>query len=61
MSNLLTIDEVADRLKTRTATIYSWVSRGKIGAVRIGTRCLRVPEDELLAFIKKGEQPAGQP
>jgi len=36
-------------------TIYSWVDTGKLDAVRIGGRTLRIPYRSLIKFIKDND------
>ncbi len=46
---LLTVDEVAERLRVPRKAVYELVSKGALRAIRVGRR-LRVPEKELLAW-----------
>ncbi|MDD5204411.1 MAG: helix-turn-helix domain-containing protein [Desulfobacterales bacterium] len=46
--------EAAEYLGVDVKTIYGWISTGKMEAIRIGERILRIPRDE----IKKMEKPA---
>lgn len=48
---LLTVKEVAARLRTSTAMVYTLCARGSLGHVRISTNAIRVPEGELSLFI----------
>lgn len=41
-------DEAAVILDMSVKTIYSWISTGKMEAVRIGGRSLRIPREEIV-------------
>jgi len=47
---LLTVGEVAERLRVSTATVYALCKRGALRHVRVAN-AIRVPEAALLAFI----------
>ena len=53
MTNLLTIKEVASRLKMNKFTIYRKVESGELPSVRLGSRAVRVDEKDLNAWIQK--------
>jgi excisionase family DNA binding protein len=55
---LLTIDEVAGLLKLNRQTIYNYVDRGHLPAVRIGKRRVRIRRSALEKFIATGETDA---
>jgi putative molybdopterin biosynthesis protein len=42
---LLTVQEVADLLRVHRNTVYEWVSRGEMRAIRVGNRLRFDPED----------------
>ena len=50
--NLLTTEEVAEKLKVSKYTIYSLIKSGKLPALRIG-RSFRVHEEELNDYLHK--------
>ena len=52
MSNILTINEVAKKLRMSTSTIYKYAEQGKIPSFKIGT-CRRFFENELDDFLYK--------
>ncbi|MCK9793082.1 helix-turn-helix domain-containing protein [Isoptericola sp. 4D.3] len=58
MSTNLTAYESADRAGTSVDTIYRAIRRGELGAIRFGPRTIRVPEDELAAYIARKTVPA---
>jgi excisionase family DNA binding protein len=55
---LLTVDEVAQILRVPKLNVYRLVREGRLPAVRIG-RFVRVPENELRAWIARGGAPLG--
>lgn len=50
----LTVAEVAERLRVNRQTVRNWIARGQLGAVRVGTRRVRVPQAELDRFLAPG-------
>jgi excisionase family DNA binding protein len=52
--NLLTVAEVAARLKLHEQTIRNWIDRGELPAVRVGARRVRVREHDLDALLAAG-------
>ena len=50
-SNLLTPEQVADILQVHVLTIYGYIRRGKLNAVRLG-RCYRIIPEDLARFIE---------
>ena len=57
---LLTVDEVAKRLKVHNRTVYRRIKEGSLRAVKLG-RLWRVPEDALEEYLEKHahESPKG--
>lgn len=58
---LLTVDEVAQRLKINAQTIRRWLREGRLNGTSLGTRQAgwRVPASEVHRFIEQGKRPAG--
>jgi excisionase family DNA binding protein len=54
---LLTVREVAERLRSSSETVRRWLRQGKLRGFRPGGTKLgyRVPESELERFIAQGE------
>lgn len=52
---LYTIKDVAKILKVTPRTIISYCSAGKLGCIKPSTRCTRITEEQLNAFIKNNE------
>lgn len=53
MNELYTIQQVADRLKVHRNTVYIWIDRGLLKGQRIGSRAIRVAEQDLEDFIHR--------
>lgn len=56
---LLTIPEVAERLRFHQGHIRRLISAGKLSVVRLSAKALRVAELDLEAFIEKRRKAAG--
>jgi len=54
---LLTVFETADRLGIKPSTVRLWIAKRKLGHTKI-SRCVRVPEDEVLRLIRENMIPA---
>jgi excisionase family DNA binding protein len=48
---LLAIDEVAEMLGVTKLALYSWTHRSKIPYVKLGKRCLRFRESDILKWV----------
>jgi PTS system nitrogen regulatory IIA component len=55
MKNVLTINEVAKKLKVSVSTLYKYAETGKIPSIKIGT-CRRFIEEEIDNFITLCQQ-----
>lgn len=53
MAELLTAQEVAERMKVHINTIYNWINSGDLKASKAGD-LWRVYETDLDAFLKSG-------
>jgi len=60
MNELYTIQQVADRLKVHRNTVYLWKDKGLLKAQRIGSRALRVTEQDLEDFIHRHNNKRGE-
>ena len=58
---LLTVREVAERLRSSPETVRRWLRQGKLRGFRPGGTKLgyRVPEDELQQFIRRSQASQG--
>jgi len=52
---LLTVAEVATLLKLNQQTVRNMIDRRELGAVRVGTRRVRVRQSQLDAFLAAGD------
>lgn len=52
--SVLTIKEVAERLKVAPATVYTLCAQRKLGHVRVGARrgTIRIPEEALENYLR---------
>jgi len=51
MSELLTLEEAAAKVKVKSRTVLDWLQKGKLEGVKVGKQW-RVPADNLEAFIR---------
>ena len=51
-AELLTVDEVAERLKCHPQTVRRWIWSGKLGHVKVGG-LVRVPEEEVRLLLAR--------
>ncbi|MCD6115310.1 helix-turn-helix domain-containing protein [bacterium] len=51
--NLLTPQEVAERLRLTRRTIMKYIREGKIKAIKLNRRIYRISEKDLNLFLKK--------
>jgi excisionase family DNA binding protein len=54
----LTVQEVSKRLKVTRQAIYNWIADGRLKAVRVGGKAMRIPVSSLLEImepVKPGE------
>jgi excisionase family DNA binding protein len=58
VDELLTVAEVAERLKLNQQTVRNMIDRRELAAVRLGRRRVRVRQSALDAFVAAGEMPA---
>jgi excisionase family DNA binding protein len=49
--DLLTVPEVAPRLRVSTRQTYRYIAEGRLRAIRYGPRGLRVKTSEVAAFL----------
>lgn len=58
MPTLLTVDEVADLLRTTRTAVYALVARGQVpGVTRLGRRVL-IRADELVEWLDQNRAPS---
>ena len=51
MSELLTLEEAAAKVKVKPRTVLDWLQKGKLDGVKVGKQW-RVPAEHLEAFIR---------
>lgn len=51
----LKVEEVARRLNVSVGMVYREIKQGRLKAVRIGSRMLRVKEEDLADYIRRQE------
>ena len=52
--NLLTPEQLAERLGVKPSTIQQWAKIGKIPEIRISAKVRRFDYDEVIAALKEG-------
>jgi excisionase family DNA binding protein len=57
-SRLLTISEVAARLRLKPSTIRKMVLERKIDVIRPSVRAVRIPESAVTRILERGFRPA---
>ena len=60
-SELLTPDELADRLHVRPSTVRRWAQEGRIPAVRLTPKVVRYDLAAVVAAMTDGQKPEGVP
>jgi excisionase family DNA binding protein len=48
---LLTVNEVAERLKVNQQTVRNWIDRGELAAIRVGARRVRIRREDFEAYL----------
>lgn len=51
--NLLTIQEVAEKLRISERTVYRYIDAGKLKVIKLTRKVTRIAESDLLQFLKK--------
>ena len=51
--------EVADLLRLNTKTLYGWINRGRVEAIRTPTGGIRIRRDEVLRLVREAADVAG--
>jgi len=55
MSNFLTPEEIAERLKIHPGTVREWLRQSKLKGIKVG-KLWRVEEEEFKRFLKEGKR-----
>jgi excisionase family DNA binding protein len=53
IDTLLTIREVAEKLRFNPRTIYRLIEAGKLKAIKISRKAYRISEKELIKFLRE--------
>jgi len=53
MEKLLTIRELAERLRISRGTAYHWLSEGRLTCIRFSTRCVRFRERDIEKMLNE--------
>jgi excisionase family DNA binding protein len=53
MDEILTVEQVADRLQVNIMTVYKWISQGLLEAIRLSSNALRIEAEELEKFLSE--------
>lgn len=56
MNRTYTVKQVAQMLQVGRGQVYDLIYMGKIKAIRLSERCIRISESALQEFIKNAEQ-----
>ncbi len=50
---MLTVKEVANKLRVTEATVHNYIKKGEINAIKFGPRLTRIREEDVNDFIEK--------
>ncbi len=53
---MLTVEEVAERMRVNEKTVRNWIASGELPAFPIGKRGYRISETDLRSFIETRKQ-----
>ena len=56
-NDLLTVVEAAERWHVKPRTVRKWIALRQIEAVKVGGKCVRIPETEIIRLIREGTMP----
>ena len=54
---MLTVEQVAEELGIKESTVRAWLLRRKLECVRLSTRCVRIPAEEVARLIRENTVP----
>jgi len=55
LGKLYTCDEIAERYGVKVITVWDWIRRGKLSAMKIG-KSYKVTEEDVAAFEKSSRR-----
>jgi len=53
INHLLTVEEVAEKLRLSQRTVYRLIEAGKLKTIKISRKAYRISEKELTIFLKE--------
>ena len=53
MDRLLTVADLAERLKIAPGSIYHWVAQGRLPFIRFSARCIRFRESDVASLLDR--------
>jgi excisionase family DNA binding protein len=56
MERLLTVVELAERLRVSPVTVYHWLSANRLTCIRFSARCVRFRESQIEEMLNKMTQ-----
>jgi excisionase family DNA binding protein len=56
MERLLTVVELAERLRVSPGTVYHWLSANRLTCIRFSARCVRFRESQIEEMLNKMTQ-----
>lgn len=58
-TKMYNVEQVAEMFCVTKDTVRNWITSGKLGAVKLSERCLRIPESDLHAFYESRYKSVG--
>jgi excisionase family DNA binding protein len=56
INHLLTVEEVAEKLRLGPRTVYRLIEAGKLKVIKISRKAYRISEKELIRFLKRHQK-----
>lgn len=53
LSEMMTIQEVAILLNVSYHTVFKWIQKKELKAIRVGSKVWRIPRDNYIDFLKE--------
>ena len=60
MDKLMTVSDLAERLKINPGSIYRWAAQGRLPCIRFSKRCLRFRESEVSSLLDELSDSGGR-
>ncbi|MBP3888573.1 MAG: helix-turn-helix domain-containing protein [Cellulosilyticum sp.] len=55
MSKLFTCEEIAERYSVKIITVWDWIRKGKLSAMKVGKQ-YRITEQDIISFEEKSRE-----